>query len=648
MSKNQQAIIEWAVADIARSPFQRRTHFSEDAMAELAESVKHHGVIQPLIVRVVDPDGKQAELVAGERRWRASKAAGLATAPVIVRNLSDQAAAEIVLIENLQREDLLPMEEAQSYADLKEMRNADGTALYTDESLAERLGKKLWHIRQRLRLLRIPKSLSEAVDAGTISVSTASLVGQIHSVQRREDAARDILEPHHQEIPLNYEQTKTLIREKYLVKVSKASGFDPEDATLVPVATGEDGARLHGGACGDCPFRSGNDPGIQDELSLTVATKGKKNAGGSTKGIDANLCINPACHDMKLAANWSRVRVQAQEKGQPTLSQEEAAKIFTGYHGELPYDSKYADVNSAPDWKDIGEYSDQKWKTHLAGVEGVPRILAQHPRTGRIVELVDRKAASQGIKRKNGASKGASENQEKEKRKEERDEQKLALETGRVAMDALTEAVLKEGAKSPKVARLLFDLALDESGNEGAWWLAKWLEVPPPHKGAMGRDYGDGIRSHVEHKAGDDPDVWLCFTAAALLAQGVKWSGPASGAFQDACQRFDVDLRAARDKAKARLGSAAGKGKKKETAAKKSGAEGDASGRSPGAEGEDSGPGTDALSDVERANAAYEARVAENGPGSVTISGIEAEFGLRKNRLKNWRLNHLSRTSRSA
>ncbi|MCW3488966.1 ParB/RepB/Spo0J family partition protein [Dethiobacter alkaliphilus] len=131
------------VAQISVNPYQPRKHFDEEKLAELARSVEQHGILQPLIVR---PSDGEYELVAGERRLRAAKKAGLQRVPVVIRPLTDKEMMEIALIENLQRQDLNPLEEAQAYQRLMEEFN------YTQEQLAERVGKSRSAVANTLRL----------------------------------------------------------------------------------------------------------------------------------------------------------------------------------------------------------------------------------------------------------------------------------------------------------------------------------------------------------------------------------------------------------------------------------------------------------------------------------------------------------------
>jgi ParB family chromosome partitioning protein len=135
------------------NPYQPRRLFQEDSLADLSESIKEMGVIQPLIVRSIASGNY--EIVAGERRWRAAKIAGFRTVPVIVRNLSDAESLEIALIENLQREDLNPLDTAEAYDTLIQKFS------YTHEVLARRIGKDRSNITNHLRLLKLPDPIKE-------------------------------------------------------------------------------------------------------------------------------------------------------------------------------------------------------------------------------------------------------------------------------------------------------------------------------------------------------------------------------------------------------------------------------------------------------------------------------------------------------
>ena len=153
--------VKLKIMDIEPNRDQPRKIFDEDALAELADSIAKHGVIQPLLVRPM-PDGSY-QLVAGERRWRASRMAGLAEVPVVIKELSDDEAMALALIENLQREDLNAIEEAQGIKALMD------TLSLTQDEAAERVGKSRPAVANALRLLKLPDSVIALVSDGKLS-----------------------------------------------------------------------------------------------------------------------------------------------------------------------------------------------------------------------------------------------------------------------------------------------------------------------------------------------------------------------------------------------------------------------------------------------------------------------------------------------
>ncbi len=147
--------------------FQPRKDFSQESLQELADSIREQGIVQPLIVR---PAGDRFELIAGERRWRAAQLAGLAKAPVVVREADDRTVLELALVENLQRENLNPMEEAQGYSQLIEHFQL------TQELAAVKVGKSRALVANALRLLRLPAEIQAYLRHGQLSVGQAKVI----------------------------------------------------------------------------------------------------------------------------------------------------------------------------------------------------------------------------------------------------------------------------------------------------------------------------------------------------------------------------------------------------------------------------------------------------------------------------------------
>lgn len=151
------------------SAFQPRNYFDKAALDELAASIKTSGILQPIVVRKSKPEGS-FEIVAGERRWRASQIAGLHEVPVIIKNFDDKQTLELALIENLQREDLNPIEEAEAYQRLAQEFNL------TQQQVAERVGKERATVANSMRLLSLPNEIQDKVKEKKISVGHAKLL----------------------------------------------------------------------------------------------------------------------------------------------------------------------------------------------------------------------------------------------------------------------------------------------------------------------------------------------------------------------------------------------------------------------------------------------------------------------------------------
>jgi len=145
---------------IEPSPYQPRTHFREEALAELAQSIQVSGIIQPLVLRRL---GSRYQLLAGERRWRAAQRAGLSRVPAVIREVNDEAALEITLVENIQREDLNPIEEARAYERLMSEFHL------TQEEVAAKTGKDRATISNAIRLLRLEKQILDLIEDGSLS-----------------------------------------------------------------------------------------------------------------------------------------------------------------------------------------------------------------------------------------------------------------------------------------------------------------------------------------------------------------------------------------------------------------------------------------------------------------------------------------------
>lgn len=179
-------VVSVDLRDLRPNPYQPRREFNEDKLQELARSIEEHGIIQPLIVRKSEIRG--FDIVAGERRFRAARLAGLQVVPAVVRELTDVKLMEIALIENLQREDLNPMEIAEAYANLIEK------CQLTQDELAQRVGQSRSHIANMMRLLHLPTDIREMVSHGTLSMGHARALLSVEDKEQQRMLANQIVD----------------------------------------------------------------------------------------------------------------------------------------------------------------------------------------------------------------------------------------------------------------------------------------------------------------------------------------------------------------------------------------------------------------------------------------------------------------------
>ncbi len=181
-TENRNATITLKVGEIEPNRAQPRKEFNDAALAELADSIQQHGVLQPLLVRPLFGGGYQ--IVAGERRWRAARMAGITEVPAVIREMSDSEVMELALIENLQREDLNPLEEAQGYQSLID------TYGFTQEEVSKTVGKSRPTVTNALRLLNLPKEILNMVNSGKISAGHARTLLSFPSSESMMKAAK--------------------------------------------------------------------------------------------------------------------------------------------------------------------------------------------------------------------------------------------------------------------------------------------------------------------------------------------------------------------------------------------------------------------------------------------------------------------------
>ena len=195
--------LEIPLEQIERNPYQTRTRFDEEKLTELAHSISASGVVQPIVVRPLIPAKGEVkyQLITGERRWLASKKSGKATIPAIVRQVSDEQTLEMTIVENLQRADLNPMEQARAYQRLSHEFKL------TQEQMAQRTGKERASVANFLRLLRLPEPIQHKVESGELSFGHARTLLALDSAESITSAAQKVLA-----LSLSVRQTENYIQ----------------------------------------------------------------------------------------------------------------------------------------------------------------------------------------------------------------------------------------------------------------------------------------------------------------------------------------------------------------------------------------------------------------------------------------------------
>lgn len=246
----------------------RRSRYDAAALKELAQNIKAVHVIEPIVVRL-KVDAKESgrfEIVAGERRWRASRDAGLETIPAIVRTLKDSQVLEIQLVENLHREGLHELEEAEGYETLMQQHH------YDIEQVASKIGRGRTYVYARLKLLALDKKSREAFYAGKLTAATALLLARIPVPALQHEALKVITATWNGE-PLPFKEAQRHIQERYMTRLKEAP-FDTKAADLVPAI----------GPCSACPKLTGNQPELFGDIK------------------NADVCTDPVCCGKKRVA----------------------------------------------------------------------------------------------------------------------------------------------------------------------------------------------------------------------------------------------------------------------------------------------------------------------------------------------------------
>lgn len=349
---------------ICASPTNPRTEFNETEMAELTESVRRHGVLQPILLRPWPAEYPHAaprpvyEIVAGERRWRAANGAELDFIEAKVRDLDTQEVLEIQIIENLQRSDLHPLEEAIGY---ERMMQDYG---YSAEVLAGKVHKSKAYIYARIKLTALCPEARKAFYAGKLNPSTALLVARIPNAKLQAQATKEVIEPNWQGDGMSVRATQRHLQQKYMLRLNEAP-FPVTHEDLIKQA----------GSCDQCPKRTGNQPG---DLFEDVQS--------------ADVCTDPDCFGKKREAHTKNLAAAATAKGQKVTTGKAAEKLMP--FGYLPNDSDLVSLDAT-----CYDDADQRSYREILADKGIFEIqLIENTKIGTLVEVAKRKDLAAALK----------------------------------------------------------------------------------------------------------------------------------------------------------------------------------------------------------------------------------------------------------
>jgi ParB/RepB/Spo0J family partition protein len=456
-------LFEISLDQLRESPFNpRKTFVGIDALADDIKAVGR--VLQPLLVRphapnILRPDHFEGyEVVFGHRRLRAAEAAGLETVPCMVRAMTDTEARRAQLSENIEREDVHPVEEAEGMRALIDHHG------YTAERLASELGKSESHVYGRLQLLTACPKVREACLAGHITSTVALLIARLGTEARQLKALEYIAKDYRSALEdggkQSFRRIQSLLSERFTLEL-KGAIFDPGDALLLPEA----------GACSDCPKRTGNSPVFEDIARAKVGHDKELDYGAHA---GPNVCTDPDCFDAKKTAHLKARAAELQAKGKTVVEGNKARQAIDAQGKVKGAYIAVADAKSLIDKARQAAQKDSKIVPPLV-------VAIQDPRTGKVVDAVLRdelKKAGVKLKDEQKPSKGTSRSYEEERR--EREARAKVVNEQRIALLRQVHAAAAAAPRSIEDLRLVVDFALDQAdcaGNSDLLEVAKLWDL---------------------------------------------------------------------------------------------------------------------------------------------------------------------------
>ena len=538
-----QSVALLPVQAIAPSKTNPRRTFDPARLQELAESVKRHGVLQPILLRPIGPwakvllasaelleaarkikpGEKMFEIVAGERRWRAATLAGLAEVPAIVRVMDDKSVLEVQVIENLQRDDLSPIEEADGYERLIKQHG------YTAAAIAEKIGKSKEYVYARVKLTALCPAGRAALAQGHLTTEVALLLARLPSQNLQEEVLEEeAITGNEHEGPMPVKKVRELLHREYMLHLKTAT-WDLKDATLHPPA----------GPCSSCPKRTIN----ARELFPDVG--------------NADVCTDPPCFKKKREAWGTRQLAAARQAGQEVFDGQAAEKLFSTFPWEKNKlrDERFIDLSDR--CEALGYDHKQHWKGTLG--QACPKAIVAIDPEGKVRELLRRDDALQALKKRGLKPKAVPTTSRAQAKKRQR--------LAEIAKLAVTAAL-------PKAT----SLALDTTSTRHKQFWRLMAQAAFAHAGINALDFvakRRGLATSINDASGalekwlktdhDEPEEYEAFVIECMIgAQWSEgWSKPTFGkGFKEFCALAKVDLESLA-KEKEQKGTKEAKGKRK-------------------------------------------------------------------------------------
>lgn len=424
------------------SPLNPRKHFDQKKMEDLTASIREKGILQPIVVR---PVNGHLEIVCGERRYRAAKAAKLEGIPAIFRKLDDKATLELQVIENLQREDVHPLEEAEGYEKLLKEHGYDSV-----DDIAAKVGKSNSYVYGRMKLCDLIPANRKLFYEGFFSPSVALLVARIPA-KIQEEAGRKIASGDqwggpskntNNWEPMSHRKAATYIHEKLMVQLKNAP-FDTADNTLCAKA----------GACLNCPKRTGN----QQELFPDIKS--------------ADVCTDPVCFQEKVNAHGQRQLAKYEKQGRNVIKGDKAKKIFRRDSDELDWQTPWVDLDA----KSYEGSQPQTYRNIFKKVEGVEKyIQVVVAPNGKVKELIAQTKVNELLKKIGVRKENTWDDNHKARRQEEQKKNKIRKELLNQVLSTVTEKAAADNKRS--FILLLLKEALDTISYDARSRYGQWAD----------------------------------------------------------------------------------------------------------------------------------------------------------------------------